>query len=232
MRRIPFGIHHFTRRTLSKEEAGFINTMPAVLQLEYIQYYFHIYLVPVIPTSAGWYARYEDGTLEKLEGDMVKQLSDIYHPRFSLWACMGPLMLIAALALAFLGRVIVDYYGNFDSFNNSPGQRKELFSYLMEPAVGDYYLFDSKAGSWGAGKVTDFNEDTIELSILHLPDHEWEDETLINDFKRQGNVLPVVRVSKTVLAKMVDMQANADTALIGIKLNQCRLTEVRHIAVR
>ena len=126
MHKIPIGIHHFTRRILTKEEAGFINAVPTVLQIEYVQFYFHLYKVPIIPTLAGWYARHENGALEKLPPDIMKQLNAIYHPRFSLWACMGPIMLITALVLIFLGHVIADYYSGFDELNNSKVAHREM----------------------------------------------------------------------------------------------------------
>lgn len=226
MRRIPVGIHYFTRRVLSKEEAGIIHSMPGVLQLEYIQYYFHIYLIPVIPTSAGWYARYEDGTLEKMENDIAKQLNEIYHPRFSLWACLGPLGLAAAIILAFLGRVLFDYYTSFDQFDNSRDDRQALFAHVLEPAIGDYYFFDSNVGSWGAAKVTAFNEDTVQLLVLHRPGYEWKNEEVASDFVNKE--LPVLRIDKVALAQLIDMNAEADTLLMRVALNKCRLKAIQH----
>lgn len=226
MRKIPVGIHYFTRRILSKEEAGIIHTMPGVLQLEYIQYYFHIYLIPVTPTSAGWYARHEDGTLEKMQNDVAKQLNEIYHPRFSLWACLGPLGLAAALILAFLGQMLFDYYNNFDQFDNSLGDRQALFAHVLEPSIDDYYFFDSSAGSWGAAKVTGFNEDTVQLLVLHQPGHEWKNGEVAGDFVNKD--LPVLRIDKVSLAQMIDMNAETDTVLMRLALNKCRLKAIRH----
>ncbi|ACU58789.1 hypothetical protein Cpin_1291 [Chitinophaga pinensis DSM 2588] len=110
MSRIPVGIRHFTRRALSKEEAGCIDAMPGALQLEYVQYYFHICQIPVLPTKAGWYARNKENVIEKLPEDIAAQLNAIYHPRVSLWACLGPLMLITVVALAFLVKGLAAYY--------------------------------------------------------------------------------------------------------------------------
>ena len=110
MSRIPVGIRYFTRRALSKEEAGCIDAMPDALRLEYIQYYFHIFQIPVIPTQAGWYARNKVNGIEKLPEEIAAQLNAIYHPRLSLWACIGPLMLMTVIALAFLAKGLAAFY--------------------------------------------------------------------------------------------------------------------------
>ncbi|MBW8686630.1 hypothetical protein [Chitinophaga rhizophila] len=109
MKRMPIGIDHFKRRMLTLQEAGLARTIPAVLQLEYIQFYIHIFQMPVISTRAGWYARYEDGALAQLPDDIVGQLNAVYRPRFSLWACQGALLLIATIMLAIFGKAIADY---------------------------------------------------------------------------------------------------------------------------